>query len=100
MSRIIDDAAWRRKERYSVEAYYYSKVGDVPGAMQAYRRTLALDATALSAANNLADPELRVKEQIQDRGRVHGGGADVLDEVFEHGPPVGLFDPAANPAGH
>jgi tetratricopeptide (TPR) repeat protein len=43
------------RERYQVEAYYYSKAGDIPGAMQAYRRILTVDSTALAAANNLAD---------------------------------------------
>jgi tetratricopeptide (TPR) repeat protein len=43
------------RERYQVEAYYYSQIGDVAGAMQAYRRILEVDPTARSAANNLAD---------------------------------------------
>jgi tetratricopeptide (TPR) repeat protein len=43
------------RERYQVEAFYYSRVGDIPGAMQAYRRILTVDESARTAANNLAD---------------------------------------------
>ena len=43
------------RERYQVEAFYYSQVGDIPQAMQAYRRILEVNPTARAAANNLAD---------------------------------------------